>query len=66
MTINRTVRRLTERAMDLHHLTPKTLSDAVGCNSKSIYRILEEETVRMTQEQYFNLFTLAGAVKCVK
>lgn len=63
MTANTAVRRFTERAMELHHLTPKTLSRAVGCNDKSIYNILDEQPVKLTQEQYFNLFTLAGVIK---
>lgn len=64
MTVNCAVRRFTEQAMERHHLVPKSLSSAVGCNEKSIYRILNEEPVKLTQEQYFNLFALAGVIKC--
>lgn len=66
MTANTAVRRFTERAMELHRLTPKALSRAVGCNDKSIYNILNEQPVKLNQEQYFNLFALAGVITCTK
>lgn len=66
MTVNHAVKKIVNMAMDLHRLTPVELSKAVGCNEKSIYRLLDEETVKLSQEQYFNLFSLAGVIKCIK
>lgn len=64
MIVNRTVKKIVEQAMDLHHLTPGGLSQVVGCNDKSIYKLLDEQPCRLNQEQYFNLFSLAGVMKC--
>lgn len=66
MNVNHAVKKIVEKAMDLHHLTPCGISQVVGCNDKSIYKILDEEPCRLNQEQYFNLFSLAGVMKCIK
>lgn len=66
MTENHAVRRFAERAMSLHRMTPKALSQAIQCNEKTIYKLLSEENVRMEQSQFLTLLILANAIdfKC--
>lgn len=66
MTVEHAVSRFAERAMELHNLTRKNLSEAIGCGLNSVYGILNERPVKLTQKQYFNLFALAGVIKCIK
>lgn len=62
MTAEHAVSRFVHMAMELHHLNHKSLSDAVGCSEKSILNIIDEQPVKLTQAQYFNLFALAGVL----
>lgn len=64
--VNDTVAKLTRRVMDANHLTPRSLAKTIGCSVKSVYNLLDAQETRLTQEQYFNLFTLAGVIRCTK
>lgn len=59
-TPNEVVRRAAQRAMEIHHMTEPELARAIGCGRKAVSRIMDEETVRMTQDQWFGLCNLAG------
>ena len=59
-TPNETVRRITQRAMERHRLSQRGLAHEIGCGESSIAKLLDEQEVRLTQEQFFNLITLGG------
>ena len=63
MTAEHAVSRCAEKAMELHHLTPRDLARAIGCGEGSVAHILSEEDVRMTQTQWFNLMALGCAFR---
>lgn len=44
--------------MVIGHFREKGLAEYLGCSEKSIRRILEEEPVKMIQEQYIRLLLL--------
>lgn len=57
------MRRVTQRAMERHNILSETrLASHVGCSQKSISKLLSETPVTLTQEQWFNLCTLAGVL----
>ena len=58
MDANRIVREAAEQAMIVGHFREKGLAEYLGCSEKSIRRILEEEPVKMIQEQYIRLLLL--------
>lgn len=58
MDANRIVREAAEQAMVIGHFREKGLAEYLGCSEKSIRRILEEEPVKMIQEQYIRLLLL--------
>ena len=61
MTAEETVRRMAERAMGRHRLkSARELAEAVGCGQQAARHILNEETVRLTTEQWLNLSALGG------
>lgn len=55
-----TVRRMAERAMGSHRLSPHDLAKAVGCGDTTVRHLLNEDTVRLTTEQWLNLSALGG------
>lgn len=59
-TPNEVVRRITQQAMERHRLSQRGLAHVIGCGAGSISKILDEQEVRLTQEQFFNLMTLGG------
>ena len=63
MTAEETVRRLAQRAMETHRLSERGLARLLGCGWDTVNHLLNEDTVRMTQEQVFNLMALGGAFK---
>ena len=63
MTAEETVRRMAERAMETHRLSERGLARLLGCGWDTVNHLLNEDTVRMTQEQVFNLMALGGAFK---
>ena len=63
MTAEETVRRLAQRAMEDHRLSERGLARLLGCGWETVNHLLNEENVRMTQEQWFNLMALGGAFK---
>lgn len=63
MTAEETVRRMAERAMGRHRLGAHDLAKAVGCGDTTVRHLLNEENVRLTQEQWFNLMALGGAFR---
>lgn len=63
MTAEHAVSRFAHLAMELHRLSTRDLASAVGCSEKSIHNIIDEEPVKLTQVQYFNLFSLAGVLR---
>ena len=54
------IRRITQRAMERHRLSQRGLAHEIGCGEGSIAKILDEQEVRLTQEQWFYLMTLGG------
>lgn len=61
MDSNELVRRIAQSAMSKHHiLTEYNLADYIGCSTKTVKKILDESTVQLTQDQWFNLCALAG------
>lgn len=58
MTPNEIARHIAERAMTRHKLGARELAKAIGCGDHAVYQILNEQPVRMTQEQWFNLMSL--------
>lgn len=60
MTPNETVRRLTQRAMERHNLNQKELSWELGCGRQTVDHLLDEENVRLNQEQWVILMRLGG------
>lgn len=65
MTPNETVRRLTQRAMEQNRLSERGLAHEIGCGSGTISRLLDEESVRLTQEQWLLLLKMGGIKLCV-
>ena len=57
MTPNEAIRRITQRAMERHRLSQRGLAHEIVCSSDLI---LDEQEVRLTQEQWFYLMTLGG------
>ena len=57
------VRKATERAMERHRLSQRALASAVGCGPSSIANMLDNMPVRLNQEQYIALLSLAGMLK---
>lgn len=55
-----TVRRIVQRAMENNRLSQRSLAHAVGCGSSTIAKLLEEDTTRLTQEQWVILMNLGG------
>lgn len=60
MTPNETIRRITQQAMERHRLSQRGLAHEIGCGDGSIAKLLDEQEVRLTQEQWFYLMTLGG------
>lgn len=61
MESNELVRRIAQCAMSKHHiLTEANLAWYIGCSPKTIKKMLDESTVQLTQDQWFNLCALAG------
>ena len=60
MTPNEVIRRITQRAMERHRLSQRGLAHEIGCGDGSIAKLLDEQEVRLTQEQWFYLMTLGG------
>lgn len=60
------MRQVTQQAMERHHILSETkMAAAVGCGQGSIAKLLNETPVKLTQEQWFNLCTLAGVLNVV-
>ena len=59
-TPNEIVRRITQQAMERHRLSQRGLAHEIGCGDGSIAKLLDEQEVRLTQEQWFYLMTLGG------
>lgn len=60
MTPNETVRRLTQRAMERNNLNQRGLSWEMGCAPTTVAKLLDEENVRLSQEQWLVLMKLGG------
>ena len=60
MTAEETVRRIVQRAMENNRLSQRSLAHAVGCGSSTIAHLLDEDTTRLTQEQWVILMNLGG------
>lgn len=60
MTAEETVRRMAERAMGRNRYSPHDLAKAVGCGDTTVRHLLNEDTVRLTTEQWLNLSALGG------
>lgn len=60
MTPNEAIRRITQRAMERHRLSQRGLAHEIGCGDGSIAKLLDEQEVLLTQEQWFYLMTLGG------
>ena len=56
-TPNEIVRRITQQAMERHRLSQRGLAHEIGCGDGSIAKLLDEQEVRLTQEQWFYLMT---------
>ena len=63
MTAEETVRRLAQRAMEDHRLSERGLARLLGCGWETVNHLLNEENVRLTQTQWFNLMALGGVFK---
>ena len=59
-TPNEIVRRIAQKAMERYHLTQHGLAREIGCGDSSVAAILDERSVRLTQEQWFYLVSLGG------
>lgn len=57
---NETVRRLTQRAMERHGLNQRELAWEMGCGLQAVAHLLDEENVRLNQEQWVVLMKLGG------
>lgn len=55
--------RAAELAMETLHTREVGLAREIGCNPKSIKKILEGYPTKLDQEAYFRLFALAGMFK---
>lgn len=62
-TPNEYFRRLAQRAMETHRLSERGLARLLGGGWDTVNHLLNEENVRLTQEQWFNLMTLGGVFK---
>ena len=62
-TPNEYFRRLAQRAMETHRLSERGLARLLGCGWDTVNHLLNEENVRLTQEQWFNLMALGGVFK---
>ena len=62
-TPNEYFRRLAQKAMETHRLSERGLARLLGCGWETVNHLSNEENVRMTQEQVFNLMALGGAFK---
>ena len=60
MTPNEGHRRLTQGGKGGHRLSQRGLAHEIGCGDGSIAKLLDEQEVRLTQEQWFYLMTLGG------
>lgn len=55
------MRKVAQQAMENHRILSETkLAAAIGCGQGSVSKLLGEEPVKLTQEQWFNLCTLEG------
>ena len=55
-----TVRRMAERAMERNNLNQRGLSWEMGCAPTTVAKLLDEENVRLSQEQWIILMQLGG------
>lgn len=55
-----TVRRLTQRAMERNSLSQRGLAWEMGCGLQTVAHLLDEENVRLNQEQWLVLMKLGG------
>lgn len=62
-TPNEYFRRLTQKAMENHRLSERGLARLLGCGWETVNHLLNEENVRLTQTQWFNLMALGGAFR---
>ena len=62
-TPNEYFRRLTQKAMENHLLSERGLARLLGCGWETVNHLLNEENVRLTQTQWFNLMALGGAFR---
>ena len=62
-TPNEYFRRLAQRAMETHRLSERGLARLLGFGWDTVNHLLNEENVRLTQEQWFNLMALGGAFR---
>ena len=60
-TPNEYFRRLAQQAMETHRLSERGLARLLGCGWETVNHLLNEENVRLTQTQWFNLMALGGA-----
>ena len=60
MTAEETVRRMAERAMERHGLNQRELAWEMGCGLQTVAHLLDEENVRLNQEQWLVLMKLGG------
>lgn len=62
-TPNEYFRRLTQKAMENNRLSERGLARLLGCGWETVNHLLNEENVRLTQTQWFNLMALGGAFR---
>lgn len=62
-TPNEYFRRLAQKAMETHRLSERGLARLLGCGWETVNHLLNEENVRLTQTQWFNLMALGGAFR---
>ena len=62
-TPNEYFRRLAQQAMETHGLSERSLAQRIGCGWETVNHLLNEENVRLTQTQWFNLMALGGAFR---
>ena len=62
-TPNEYFRRLAQQAMETHRLSERGLARLLGCGWETVNHLLNEENVRLTQTQWFNLMALGGAFR---
>ena len=60
MTAEETVRRMAGRAMERHGLNQRELAWEMGCGLQTVAHLLDEENVRLNQEQWLVLMKLGG------